>query len=568
MLAIYCRRSVDKEEETSGSIKLQKKLGKDFARKMGWEYTYYIDEDVSGTLENKPQFVQMLVDMSSKDSKIKAVFAQDQSRLYRNDEVRLQFLSLCRKIGIEIYYQSGKFDWSNPEMKLLDSILSAIGVFHVDITREKIKSVLRMNAEAGKVHGILPFGYHSVEQIMEVHPEHSKVVMKIFEMSMAGMGSSTISQQLNLSKTPTYYNERGGERTTTDKITGKKRKMSNNDSKWHPRTVLSILKNPVYMGKWTYSNLEINSPIIIEPDVFEKTQKMIEERIGHTGKRNTHDYLLNDLVYCAKCGKRMTGRKVSKLQYYRCVSLIRSGQSCGNGGIRLGELDELLWSCLFNQRRLIELVKDNLKNINDDEKVVQLELEMENNEKLQQSLQIKKTDSIRMVLEHRIEESDIKTIVDEIKKEISILKSKHLRLKEELNHLDTSKELSKDIEERLSTAKVDTPFNEKRRLLFEYIERVEVLNNDKHVVKVFYKIDGIKPDTFTINKEYTMAILEGNKGNSISLINKNAFHDSEYTYLEHEQGWWDIYPNEIPSFDIDEEYLKYLENKGKIERRK
>lgn len=561
MVTVYCRKSVDKEDDPSGSITLQKKLGKEFAERKGMSYRYYIDEDVSGTLENKPQYTQMLMDMSSKGSEIKIVFAQDQSRLYRNDEVRLQFLSLCRKYGIELYYQSGKFDWSNPEMKLLDAIMSAVGVFHVDVTREKITSVLRMKAEEGKVHGILPFGYHSIDQKAEIHEESAKVVREIFEMSMAGMGSRAIAQQLNEAKTPTYYNLRGGIRKTTNKITGEESIIKNEDSVWHGKTVMSILKNLAYTGKWKYSDIELEIPPIIGKEVFEKTQEMIKARKGASGKRNWHEYLLNDLVFCAKCGKRMTGRKVNNHVYYRCVSLIKTGKSCGNGGIRMKELDLLLWSSLFNQGRLVDVVLENIDNPESKKRIFELEGLIEEYDKKIQSFQKEKTKAIKLVLADKLKEEDIKGIVEENDREVRTLQIKQQKFQEELRHFKESKELSDDIQEKIKAVREDSPFNEKQRLLFEYIDRVEVLNSGKHTVKIHYKVKGLQPDTFTINKEYTMAVLRNNRGNSIALIDKKAFDDSQFVYLEHELGWWDIYPKDIPEFAPDEEYLKYLDSK-------
>lgn len=98
-IAIYCRKSQDNKDRDSTSIHEQEAQGKVIADKLGLEPLLFVEPTSSGKLDlkDRPVMIDMLQKISAKDSSVKAVFAYDTSRLYRNDETKGQFLAIIKK---------------------------------------------------------------------------------------------------------------------------------------------------------------------------------------------------------------------------------------------------------------------------------------------------------------------------------------------------------------------------------------------------------------------------------------------------------------------------------------
>ncbi|MBL6664150.1 MAG: recombinase family protein, partial [Flavobacteriales bacterium] len=84
-VGIYCRISKDKGDKDK-SIEDQSELGKEFCVCNKFDYELYIDEGISGTIDDRPEFQRLLVDII--DGEIGSIWAYDDSRIQRNPEIR------------------------------------------------------------------------------------------------------------------------------------------------------------------------------------------------------------------------------------------------------------------------------------------------------------------------------------------------------------------------------------------------------------------------------------------------------------------------------------------------
>ena len=114
-------------------------------------------------------------------------------------------------------------------------------------------------------------------------------------------------------------------------------------AKWHPRTVLYILRNPIYMGV-TYFNrtparahlgkrhtyvdrpqsewavIDGATPAIVDADLFRTVQARLDQPMVRPVPPHTR-YLLSGFIRCA-CGGPRVGHELQRnpdYRYYRCT---------------------------------------------------------------------------------------------------------------------------------------------------------------------------------------------------------------------------------------------------------
>jgi hypothetical protein len=133
-----------------------------------------------------------------------------------------------------------------------------------------------------------------------------------------------------------------------------------------------MLKNPTYIGQKKYKSITIPSPKIIDEDTFNIVQEMLKEKMKfkrapytNVGKR-VNFFLLKGLIRCSVCGRSYYGHKRVDLRdkAYKCLSQRYKNEYCGNRGIDIDYLDNLIWNSLLDLdkwRILEEVIIQNLK---------------------------------------------------------------------------------------------------------------------------------------------------------------------------------------------------------------
>ena len=149
----------------------------------------------------------------------------------------------------------------------------------------------RKAARGGWHGGSPPFGYRVNSQlgILEPDPGESSVVQAIFEQAgHARLGSQSLANWLNARG----YRARG-------------------EGLWSARTVLKLLRNPVYVGRIVFRGSEhqgLHGPLVDDAR-FQACQAILDERGEDATKRasNPSEYILTGLLTCGRCRRRMVG---------------------------------------------------------------------------------------------------------------------------------------------------------------------------------------------------------------------------------------------------------------------
>lgn len=322
--ALYIRLSVEDGHGRSNSIENQQLILNDYVCDKP-EFNVcgiYIDNGLTGTNFNRPNFQRMLTDIES--GKISCVIVKDLSRLGRN--------AIDTGYYIEQYFVQHKirFIAVNDSYDTADTNSTRNGIilplknmvneaYALDIGK-KIRSAAHQAMLDGDFIGArVPFGYKKSPDNCHkliVDEETAPIVRQIFEWAADGIGINAITVRLNEmgAITSSVYKSR------TSEVEKKYRQNRN----WTTFTVAHILDNPVYMGDMvqgkskTIEHKQQDAPpeeyiivrdtheAIVSRELFETANKIrsaVREEYKSKPINAYSENIFKGLVFCPHCGK-------------------------------------------------------------------------------------------------------------------------------------------------------------------------------------------------------------------------------------------------------------------------
>lgn len=289
----------------------------------------YVDDGVSGTTFERPEFKRMISDIEVK--RIDMVITKDLSRLGRDyiktgyyienyfPENAVRYVSILD--GIDTYA-----DENNNDVTPFKAIIN--DMYAKDISK-KIKGVLKEKELKGEYLGsYAPYGYkksRNQKNKLEIDTNIAYIVRRIFELYSEGNGFQRIATILDNDniRTPSQYMNMSYQRET-----------------WSPKSIKSILINEAYIGNTVqnkctsisykikkkrkknpeeYIRVENTHEAIISKELFYKVQEIMKNKRNLSATK--HDFLFKGLMFCHNCGRksRVCYRgKTKKIGYIDC----------------------------------------------------------------------------------------------------------------------------------------------------------------------------------------------------------------------------------------------------------
>jgi len=509
MLAIYARISQDKGDNIS-SIENQIHFGKEYAKKLNLSYKVYQDVGVSGTLpiEQRSALLNMMEDILS--GEITDVYAYEQSRLERNTTTWGSLCLFFKENNIKLHFNSGEFNFDSPDSFLNSGILSVFNSFFVKLTQQKIVNALQKNIENGKVHASPPFGYtKDSNKFLIINEEESRIVKRIYAMSLEGKGTDKIAEILNLEGVSTAYSklEKGGVYKVRDRynptiITEKKK----SDAKWRGRTIQGIIKNTIYKGQRFWRGNYYSVPAIFDEVYWQKVNENLQKNRNNTGKKVEHKYLLKGIIKC-NCGRNMYGRsRVSKRDHtYICSSRRYKGENCGNRAINIDKIEKIIWEHFFIRKELLELLNNSsgsqneiLENLKQEESL--LDKKIEDNQKSRSNL-------VRAISNGVINDEDARDEISKIKENLAKYSLDKTLIASRVADVQNFESLLVDTRTDFENFSKDVDFETKRNLIHKYVEKIIVAYDNGREHKNGFKYP---PYTYHIQIEFKNGIVKEN----------------------------------------------------------
>ena len=296
--------------------------------------------------------------------------------------------------------------------------LSGRESINLNIKRDKIF----LKASKGKVLGKIPYGYNKSDfGDLIVDTKEAEIVIKILDLYT---NLESRDKRFGLRKISKYLNDKGF--------------RTRNNNLWNTVSLLSILRNTIYIGNYYRYGVQIsnNHQSIVDITKFNLAQDILKQR---TPKRNktsvTNVFKLSKILRCNKCKKNLngltrnqswinkTGEKKSKIyRYYICPSRrVRSDPS---------NLGHVIWS--FDP--LEKLVVKKIQNLSKSQKK-KLKITLFNYEKKLRFLEVNFIKELRN-LNHNLEGFiSIKSVLNELmdlKNNKNKIKNEHYISKEKI----------------------------------------------------------------------------------------------------------------------------------------
>jgi site-specific DNA recombinase len=361
-VAIYARVSTGMQAEEGKSLDAQIAEMQEFAEKRGWKVVAkFVDAGESGTDMDRRGLQEALE--AAEEGAFDILLVHELSRLSRS---MFDTLSIFEQLG---EYKVGfasvndpNFDFSQPASRLMLTMLAALNQYYVDMLKLHTAKSKRERARQGLYNAsITPFGYQHVgdaDTPPEIVPEEAEIVREMFKKYATGKWS---------------YNDLA-EWSWDAKY---KTRKGNNFSK---DAIAEIIRNRFYRGQVVYRQgkhgqdagevFEGQHEAIVSDDLWEMCRKMRERRSAspRTYQPKYRVYLLNGIIYCDICGRKLRAQGASAGDYYREMSRSRGFIDCPDSGrgVRTEVIDDQV-GAIFRRVRLPEDWQEELAEMVDED---------------------------------------------------------------------------------------------------------------------------------------------------------------------------------------------------------
>lgn len=345
-VAGYARVSTDLEQQQNSYQTQLEYYTNYISSRPDWEFAgMYSDEGITGTsTKRRDGFKRMVEDALA--GKIDLIVTKSVSRFARNTVDSLSTVRKLKDAGVEVYFEKENIYTLDQKGELLITIMSSLAQEESRSISENTTWGQRKRMADG--HGCIGFshflGYdRGPDGEFVINKEQAKIVKRIYNEYLDGKNTSQIARDLS--------NE--GIKT----VTGKDR--------WHPTTIISILKNEKYIGDCLMQKFYIedfltkkmvrnqgelqqyyvkghHEPIVSE-EVYNAVQKKMKASQKKKHQSGARDF--SSMVICGDCGSYY-GSKVwhSNDKYkkivYRCNKKY-NGKKCNTPAVDEDRLKEV-----------------------------------------------------------------------------------------------------------------------------------------------------------------------------------------------------------------------------------
>ncbi len=348
------------------------------AKDLGYEIVQEFGENISGNIAKydyaNPSFIDDL-DIAIKKKKPHAIFCVAMDRITRTPVMQGKYLMDFSVIPqIPIYFTRDKRWTIDPNTKIVDKDWIDELATEKSAKTERLNIVARTtpqrekNGAEGFYIGHLSDGYcvkeswgtyedghrRKIKEII-IDDDRKHVIEDIFRWYRNGYSISKIADLLNSDNVLTT----NAYRASTPEKFGHRQKYKGRDgvlrdrnsAKWNGSLVSQILSNPWYKGERTYRGTHLTHHAIITKEEWEEVKALREANkvsFRNKSKASKHTFLLSDLFYCGKCGRKMYGHYTGLNNHYYCSS-IDFMEKCGLTGICKENVEAIIHDIIINK---------------------------------------------------------------------------------------------------------------------------------------------------------------------------------------------------------------------------
>lgn len=390
--AVYVRLSAEKDETRDRKTLInQRNLIKNFVdQQMDMEiYDIYMDDEISGTTFDRPEFERMMSDMRA--GRINCIVVKDLSRLGR-DYVETGNLveRVFPMMDVRFVAITDNYDSSKKDADLMVAVTNIANDLYAKDISKKIYSCKHEAMEKGIPAGNVAYGYKVVldenkVRVMVEDKEAADIVRWIFNEAEKGILQSVIAEKLNAEHifTPSQYRVRNN-REKLEKLSG---------VKWTVDTLSQILKNEVYIGKYVtgkdraclyrhekrhmtskdeWNVFENHHTPLVTKEQFYVVQKNKRKALKPAKKQTVN--MLKGKITCGCCGSRIHIHPEKHAKVYMCTHRKRYGKdSCNCLPVKVDDVYAAVLAVIKEQIQVFTDKESLLKEHHRDSRIVRQE---------------------------------------------------------------------------------------------------------------------------------------------------------------------------------------------------
>jgi len=420
-IVIYARFS--SHNQTEQSIEGQLQVCYEYAKKNGYTVVgEYIDRAISGTTDNRPEFLRMIEDSGKKLFDYVLVYQLD--RFARNRYDSATYKARLKKNGVRVL--SAKENISDDASGILvEGLLESMAEYYSAELAQKIRRGMDLNGDKCLcTGGNIALGFKvDKDKHFIVDEDTAPIVVRIFEMYASGKTVAQICEKLN------------GEHITTSR-----------GVPFNKNSLRTMLQNKRYIGTYTYKDKEIPNgiPRIISDELFTNVQEIMgKNKKAPAHAKAVQEYILTTKLFCGKCHEMMTGVKGNSHTgrayfYYKCNNAKK--KLCDKKAVQKDYIENFV---ITECRKL--LTTENVNKIaHEVVTICEKEKDTSNLKRLEKLL--KDNERKRGNLMNAIAECDIDTVRKAMYEEISRLSTEYDEIKHEYA-VEKSSKISLTVEE-------------------------------------------------------------------------------------------------------------------------
>ena len=325
---IYARYSCDKQTEQS--IEGQLRVCREYAQRNDIVIlNTYIDQAMSGTNDNRPDFQKMIKDSAKKTFNYVLVYKLD--RFSRNKFEATIHKKTLRDNGVKVLSAMENIP-DTPEGIILESLLEGMNQYYSAELSQKVKRGMRETRLKGYFQGgNILYGYRLDGRKIVKDEIHSEVVKRIYEEFASGICVREIVARLTAQG------------------------IYKNGKKFPMNTVYNILRNEKYTGVYTKGEEVVDNmyPAIISRELFDNVQAIL--KTYQHGKNSIEvTYLLRNKLKCGYCGQSIIGecgtaKNGERKYYYKCRGRKMKLNDCKKSAMSKDDLEHLIIDTVISE---------------------------------------------------------------------------------------------------------------------------------------------------------------------------------------------------------------------------
>jgi site-specific DNA recombinase len=240
----------------------------------------------------------------------------ESSRAQRDLKVYVELREICEKSGSLWCYDGRIYDMRNAEDRRSTARDAVDDEYESERTRKRVMRDMRANAEAGRPHGKLKYGYRIVRDertgraIDRVPDEETApIIREMAKRILAGEAIRSIARDLNARGIPAPRPARKGP-------------DAGGPAKWRSNTVRNLIVSPTYAGLRVTKG-EVTGPAtwegILTVDEHERIKALLNDPRRLTQRGVEPQWLLTNIATCGECGGPLLRVSPRRTDMYACV---------------------------------------------------------------------------------------------------------------------------------------------------------------------------------------------------------------------------------------------------------